>query len=97
MGGRNVALGYVLPAPPPLWLLNAVRDVEETFVDLFREEVALEGAGLANVNLDTGRPDLEERGYGGFRRALSLLERLGGRLPALPAPAAPTTPLPGRA
>lgn len=81
------ALAYLLPVPPSLWFLNAVRDVEETFVDLFLEEFESGGAGLANVNLDTGRPDVEERHYGGLRRSLDLLRRLGGRVPALPAPA----------
>jgi hypothetical protein len=93
VGSRNVALGYVLPAPPSLWFLNAVRDVEENFVELFGEEVELGGEGLANVNLDTGRPDLQEQGYGGLRRALSLLEELGGRLPALPPLPAPGAPV----
>lgn len=85
VGSRNVALGYVLPVPPSLWFLNAVRDVEENFVDLFVEEVELNGSGLANVNLDTGRPDLEDERHGGLRRALTALEKLGGRLPVLPA------------
>jgi hypothetical protein len=85
VGSRNVALGYVLPVPPSLWFLNAVRDVEENFVDLFVEEVELNGRGLANVNLDTGRPDLEDERHGGLRRALTALEKLGGHLPVLPA------------
>lgn len=84
LGSRNVALGYVLPVLPPLWFLDAVRDIEENFVDLFDEEVALGGRGLANVNLDTGRPDLQEREYGGLRRALSTLTELGGDPPDLP-------------
>ena len=57
-----------------------------TFVDLFLEEFELRGEGLANVNLDTGRPDVEERGYGGLQRSLDLLRRIGGHLPALPSP-----------
>lgn len=80
----SVGFAYLLPAPPSLWLLNAVRDVEETFVELFLEEFELGGAGLANVNLDTGRPDLEEHRYGGLRRSVDLIRALGGRLPALP-------------
>lgn len=82
----SVSLAYVLPVPPSLWFLNAVRDVEETFVDLFLEEFELRGSGLANVNLDTGRPDLGERQYGGLQRSLALLRRLGGPVPVLPAP-----------
>lgn len=81
LGSTSVGLGYLLPVMPPLWFLNAVRDVEETFVDLFLEEFELRGAGLANVNLDTGRPDVEEQSYGGLQRSLDLLRRLGGRLP----------------
>ena len=62
---------------PPVWFLNAVRDVEENFPDLFFEEVELAGAGLGNVNLDTGRPDLEESDYGGLHRAFEVLRALG--------------------
>lgn len=86
LGRTSVGLGYLLPVLPSLWFLNAVGDVEETFVDLFLEEFELRGQGLANVNLDTGRPDVEERGYGGLQRSLDLLRRIGGHLPALPAP-----------
>lgn len=86
LGRTSVGLGYLLPVLPSLWFLNAVRDVEETFVDLFLEEFELRGQGLANVNLDTGRPDVEERGYGGLQRSLDLLRRIGGHLPALPSP-----------
>lgn len=74
-------MAYVLPVRPPMWLVEAVRDVERGFVDLFEEEVALAGEGLANVNLDTGRPDLGEREYGGLRRSIDLLDDLGGVLP----------------
>ncbi len=70
---QAIGLAFLLPAPPSLWFINAVRDVEETFVDLFLEEFALEGSGLANVNLDTGRPDLSETGHGALTRSLSLL------------------------
>lgn len=86
LGRTSVGLGYLLPVLPSLWFLNAVRDVEETFVDLFLEEFELRGEGLANVNLDTGRPDVEERHYGGLQRSLDLLRRIGGHLPALPPP-----------
>lgn len=86
LGERSVGLGYLLPVLPSLWFLNAVRDVEETFVDLFLEEFELRGEGLANVNLDTGRPDVGERDYGGLQRSLALLRRIGGHLPALPSP-----------
>jgi hypothetical protein len=84
VGRRNVGLAYILPAPPALWFINAVRDVEETFVDLFVDEYALRGEGLANVNLETGRPDLGETHYGGLRRSLAFLDELG----ALPDPLA---------
>jgi hypothetical protein len=77
-GGSSVALAYLLPATPPLWLLDAVADVEDAFGGLIMEEVASGGAGLANVNLDTGRPDLGETGHGGLRRALAYLDVLGG-------------------
>ncbi len=81
-----VAMAYVLPVRPPMWLVEAVRDVEEGFVELFDEEVALAGQGLANVNLDTGRPDLAECDYGGLRRSLDLIDELGGALPSTSAP-----------
>jgi len=77
---RSVGLAYILPAPPSLWFINAVRDVEETFVDLFLEEYVSEGEGLANVNLDTGRPDLSEENHGGLRRCLAFLQELGAPL-----------------
>jgi len=83
---QSVGLAYILPAPPSLWFINAVRDVEETFVDLFLEEFELGGAGLANVNLDTGRPDLSEERHGGLLRSLAFLEELGatGIVPSEP-------------
>ncbi|HKK93558.1 MAG TPA: zinc dependent phospholipase C family protein [Longimicrobiales bacterium] len=77
VGRQSVALACLLPAPPSLWLINAVRDVEETFVDLFIEEYEAGGSLLQNVNLDTGRPDLSERWHGGLLRSLTLLDRLG--------------------
>lgn len=83
---RSVSLAFLLPAPPPLWLINAVRDVEENFVDLFLEEFALGGMGLPDVNLDTGRPDLEEGEYRGLRRALGFLRERGVEVPAPPPP-----------
>lgn len=86
---RSVGLAYVLPVPPSAWFLDGVRRIEEEFLGLFLEEVERGGRGLANVNLDTGRPDLEERGYGGLNRSLALLRDLGGRLPALPPATAP--------
>lgn len=79
-----VGMAYLLPVPPPLWLLDAVRDVEEDFVELFEEELEMGGEGLANVNLDTGRPDVDESNHGGFQRSVSLLRDLGGQIPALP-------------
>lgn len=77
---QSVSLAFLLPAPPRLWLLNAVRDVEETFVELFVEEFRVGLSGLANLNLDTGRPDVEELGYGGLRRATAYLGSLGARV-----------------
>jgi hypothetical protein len=77
VGRQSVGLAYVLPAPPPLWLINAVRDVEETFVELFLEEYESAGETLPNLNLDTGRPDLGEVWHGGLRRSLALLAELG--------------------
>lgn len=82
---RSVSLAFLLPAPPPLWLINAARDVEENFVELFLEEFELGGMGLPDVNLDTGRPDLTERGYSGLQRALRFLRE---RQVEVPVPAA---------
>jgi len=81
VGRRSVSLAFLLPAPPPLWLINAVRDVEENFVELFLEEYELGGLGLRDVNLDTGRPDLVEVEYSGLGRALSFLEERGVNVP----------------
>lgn len=81
VGRQSVSLAFLLPAPPPLWLMNAVRDVEEQFAEIFLEEMALGGHGIPDVNLDTGRPDLEEVDYGGLRRSLAFLEARGGRPP----------------
>jgi len=80
MSRRSVGLAYILPAPPSLWFINAVRDVEETFADLFLEEFNLDGQALGNVNLDTGRPDLSEESHGGLLRSLAFLEELGAPL-----------------
>ena len=84
VGRQSVGLAYMLPAPPPLWLINAVRDVEETFVELFLEEYRSSGETLANVNLDTGRPDLAEHWHGGLRRSLAFLAEIGA--PRHPSP-----------
>ncbi len=94
LGSRHVALGYVLPVLPPLWFLDAVRDVEENFVEFFEEQVACSAQSLSNANLDTGRPDREDLAHGGLRRSLDLLTDLGGRVPAW---ASPPTPLAGAA
>jgi len=77
---RSVGLAYILPAPPALWFINAVRDVEETFPELFMEEYEAHGESLGNMNLDTGRPDLSEDGHGALHRSLALLEELGAPL-----------------
>jgi hypothetical protein len=82
---RSISLAFLLPAPPRLWLLNAIRDVEENFAELFLEEFDRGLDGLPNLNLDTGRPDVTESSYGGLRRALEYLESQGVRVPALPA------------
>jgi hypothetical protein len=84
---QTVSLAFLLPAPPPLWLINAVRDVEENFVEIFQEEVELGGAGIPDVNLDTGRPAHEEVAYTGRVEALAWLEAAGGaaREPVVPA------------
>ncbi len=88
VGRRSVSLAYLLPAPPPLWLINAVRDVEEMFVDLFLEEFRSDAATLPNVNLDTGRPDLGERWHGGLQRSLAFLAELGAPVEPTAAPEA---------
>jgi len=88
VGRRSVGLAYLLPAPPSLWFINAVRDVEDTFVDLFVEEFKMAGEGLANVNLDTGRPDLSEDTHGGLRRSFAFLRELGVA-PGAPDPVEP--------
>ncbi|MDT8340104.1 MAG: zinc dependent phospholipase C family protein [Longimicrobiales bacterium] len=85
LGRRSVAAALLLPAPPPLWLLNAVRDVEENFVELVLEEHSRGGSTLPEANLDTGRPWQAEAGHGGYRRATAYLASLGAE------PLAPVT------
>lgn len=83
LGGRCVALAFLLPVPPTPWLLDAVEASEVTFLDRFLDEWSNGGAGLRNVNLDTGRPDLDNEQHGGLRRTLTFIERLGGQAPVL--------------
>lgn len=84
LGRSSVSGAFLLPAPPPLWLINAVRDVEEVFPDHVEEAVDSAGDCLRNLNLDTGGPDLEEVGYRGLHRAIDYLQARGGAVPALP-------------
>jgi hypothetical protein len=57
--------------------------VEEVFPDHVAETVESGGEYLPDLNLDTGRPDLEELGYGGLHRAIRYLQRHGGSCPTL--------------
>ncbi len=93
---QNLGLAFILPAAPSLWFINAVRDIEENFVQLFLEEFDMQGLGLENVNLDTGRPDLTELHYSGLHRSLDYIRTLGGSPPALP-PSCRVPPLVGAA
>lgn len=83
VGRSSVSAAFLFPAPPRLWLIDALRDVEEVFPDHVAETVESGGDCLPDVNLDTGRPDLEEVGYGGLHRAVQYLQRHGGSLPPL--------------
>lgn len=76
LGQRGVVLGYMLPALPPLWFIDAVRDVEDHFVEMFLEELELGFERLPNVNLDTGRPEFEDPDHGGLRRSLAYVSAL---------------------
>ena len=84
VGRTSISAAFLLPAPPPLWLINAVRDVEEVFPDHVAEAVQSGCDGLQNLNLDTGGPDLEEVGYGGLHRAIHYIQARGGSSPTLP-------------
>lgn len=77
----SVSAAFLFPAPPRLWLIDAVRDVEEVFPEHVAETVESGGDGLPDLNLDTGRPDLEEVGYGGLQRAVRYIRRHGGSCP----------------
>lgn len=84
MGQQSVSLAFMLPEPPPLWLINAVRDVEENFTEIFLEELASDGACIPDANLDTGRPWRDETDHGGFLRASGYLREVGAPLGLLP-------------
>ena len=84
VGRSSVPAAFLLPAPPRLWLIDAVRDVEWMFADAVTEAVDSRGGCLQDLNLDTGGPDLEEVGYGGLHRAVAYIQAQGGPSPALP-------------
>jgi len=83
VGQTSVPTAFLFPAPPRLWLINAVRDVEEAFPDHIAEVIEDGAAYLPDLNLDTGRPDLEEVGYGGLHRAIHYIRTRGGSSPTL--------------
>lgn len=69
LGGHSQTLAFLFPAYPPLWLLDAVSDVEDGFVDHFGEVYGHGLSDLVDYNLDTGRPEELDPGHGGHRRA----------------------------
>jgi hypothetical protein len=77
VGGRSVALGYLFPILPPLWFLDSVHGVERDFVELFLAEHASDARGLPNLNLDTGRLEMDDPTHGGLRRSIDALRGLG--------------------
>lgn len=84
VGQQSVSLAFMLPEPPPLWLINAVRDMEENFVEIFLEELEGGGASIPDANLDTGRPWQAELDHGGFLRAAEYLRAQGAPPRGLP-------------
>ncbi|HEX9887551.1 MAG TPA: zinc dependent phospholipase C family protein [Longimicrobiales bacterium] len=81
VGRRSQALAFLLPTPPPLWLIDATDAVTDDFVARFLEGLADGLRGLGNPNLDTGQQEEEARHHGGFRRCAEFLET-AERLPA---------------
>jgi len=73
LGGRSPTLAFLFPCYPPLWLLHAVEDVEDGFVDHFGDVYRSGLALLGDYNLDTGRPESLDPGHGGHRRARAWL------------------------
>lgn len=82
LGASSVPLAYLFPVTPPMWFLEAVRDVEEQFVEAFLEIQRVGARNVPNLNLDTGRHEELESGHGGMRRALAWLDAEGVTRPS---------------
>jgi hypothetical protein len=73
IAASSLALAYLLPVTPPLWLLAAVRSVARAFPRTLTEACRSGAAQLENRNLDTGCLEHEVARHGAAARAAEFL------------------------